>query len=146
MRLEKRILVVDDDDAIRALVSTVLRRRGFRVDTARHGEEALDRISRCRYCLVVLDLMMPRVSGYEVLDHFDTMAASVRPLVLVLTAGLEPKSFNPDIVIGTIHKPFDIELLVDTISACLASMTETVQLESCSAVDDGLDVRPNKTN
>ena len=146
MRLEKRILVVDDDDAIRALVSTVLRRRGFRVDTARHGEEALERIARCRYCLLVLDLMMPRLSGYQVLDHLDTMAASVRPLVLVLTAGLEPKSFNPDVVIGTIHKPFDIELLVDTISACLASLTETAQLESCAAVDDGVDVRPDKTN
>ncbi|HWN67048.1 MAG TPA: response regulator, partial [Haliangium sp.] len=68
MRLEKRILIVDDDDAIRALVVTVLRRRGYRLDTARNGLEALEKLKNCRYSLVVLDLMMPRMSGYDVLD------------------------------------------------------------------------------
>ena len=42
MRHEKRILVVDDDDAIRALVTTVLRRRGYAVDAARNGVDAMD--------------------------------------------------------------------------------------------------------
>jgi DNA-binding response OmpR family regulator len=115
MRLEKRILVVDDDDAIRALVTTILRRRGLAVDCARHGAEALEHIATKRYGLVILDLMMPLVSGYEVLEQLGTFAASVRPLVLVLTAGLAPKLLDPTLVIGTIHKPFDIELLVDTV-------------------------------
>lgn len=146
MRLEKRILVVDDDDAIRALVSTVLRRRGFRVDTARQGGEALERIARCRYCLVILDLMMPRVSGYEVLAHLEGVAATMRPLVLVLTAGLEPKSFDPNVVIGTIHKPFDIELLVDTVTACLAAIADPPQVDNCPPPDDGFSAAPEKTN
>lgn len=124
MRLEKRILVVDDDDAIRALVATVLRRRGLSVDTARHGAEGMERIAAHRYGLVVLDLMMPLVSGYEVLEHLSRMAVSVRPLVLVLTAGLEPKMLDSNLVIGTIHKPFDIELLIETVVACLAALTD----------------------
>jgi len=146
MRLEKRILVVDDDDAIRALVSTVLRRRGFSVDAARHGAEALERMDQCRYSLVVLDLMMPRVSGYEVLDHLDGMAASMRPLVLVLTAGLEPKNFDPSVVIGTIHKPFDIELLVDTVAACLDAVAGSAQFDNCPPGEGGLECSPDKAN
>ncbi len=124
MRLEKRILVVDDDDAIRALVATVLRRRGLSIDTARHGAEAIERIAEHRYALVILDLMMPLVSGYEVLDHLARMSASTRPHVLVLTAGLEPKTLDPNLVIGTIHKPFDIELLIETVVACLTALTD----------------------
>lgn len=146
MRLEKRILVVDDDDAIRALVSTVLRRRGFRVDTARHGADALERCAQCRYRLVILDLMMPRMSGYEVLEHFCGLAAALRPLVLVLTAGLEPKTFNPEVVIGMIHKPFDIELLVDTVTACLTTMTDATQLENCPPTDGAFGVGNEKAN
>jgi DNA-binding response OmpR family regulator len=118
---------VDDDDAIRALVQTVLRRRGLRVDVARNGIEAMDRIRICRYSLVVLDLMMPMMSGYEVLDHLGALGQPLRPLVLVLTAGLEPRTFDTSYVIGTIHKPFDIELLLDTVMGVLRGTAEATQ-------------------
>ena len=131
MRLEKRILIVDDDDAIRALLMTVLRRRGFPVDSARNGMEALELLTTCRYSLVVLDLMMPRMNGYQVLDHFSSMPSTTRPLVLVLTAGLEQRKFDTSFVVGTIQKPFDIELLLDTVSGCLVAADASPQLDSC---------------
>lgn len=121
MLTEKRILVVDDDDAIRTLIATVLRRRGLAVDDARDGREALGRIVERPYALIVLDLMMPRMSGYDLLSYLDKQAESTRPLVLVLTAGVEPKPIDRSFVVGTMHKPFDIELLVDTVMACVVS-------------------------
>lgn len=120
MTSELRILVVDDDDAIRALLQTVLRRRGFRVDGARNGIEALEQLTERAYALVVLDLMMPRMSGYELLDHLSRQPSATRPRVLVLTAGLETRFFDTDLVIGTVHKPFDIELLLDIVSGFLS--------------------------
>lgn len=131
MKHEKPILIVDDDDTIRALVVTVLRRRGYRVDTARNGVEALEKIEACRYALVVLDLMMPLMSGYDVLDALGGHPAATRPLVLVLTAGLEPKSFDGAYVVGTIHKPFDIELLLDTVAGCLSTAEALPAGELC---------------
>lgn len=119
MLTDKRILVVDDDDAIRTLIATVLRRRGLAVDDARDGREALGRMVERPYALVVLDLMMPRMSGYDVLSHLGEQAESGRPLVLVLTAGAEPKPIDRSFVVATMHKPFDIELLVDTVVACV---------------------------
>ncbi|HEX8616808.1 MAG TPA: response regulator [Thermoanaerobaculia bacterium] len=131
MRLEKRILIVDDDDAIRALVVTVLRRRGYHLDVARNGFEALEKLSSCRYSLVILDLMMPRLSGYGVLERLGEEPAVERPLVLVLTAGIEPKPFDKSFVIGTMHKPFDIELLVDTVSGCISVAEAHEQRDTC---------------
>jgi DNA-binding response OmpR family regulator len=144
MRLEKRILIVDDDDAIRALVMTVLRRRGYGLDTARNGVDALEKLSTCRYALVILDLMMPRLSGYGVLEHLAMQPVATRPLVLVLTAGVEPKPFDQGFVVGTMHKPFDIELLVDTVSGCLSAASAQEQLETCLDTPIAAPARPVK--
>ena len=133
--MEKRILVVDDDDAIRALLFTVLRRRGFKVDVARNGVEAVERCRQCLYAVVLLDLMMPRMSGYEVLDCLAREPAESRPVVLVLTAGLEPRNLDTSLVAGMMHKPFDIDLLIDTVTGCLSSLSGKTQNASCPAPD-----------
>lgn len=147
MKFEKRILVVDDDDAIRALLSTVLRRRGLRVDTARNGAEAVTRLGECRYSLILLDLMMPLLSGYQVLEHLAEESASSRPMVLVLTAGLEPRGFDSTFVIGTIHKPFDIELLVDTVVGCL-KVSAPLPADTCTpaTLETSTDEQEKETN
>jgi Response regulator containing CheY-like receiver, AAA-type ATPase, and DNA-binding domains len=131
MRLENRILVVDDDDAIRALLRTVLRRRGFHVDTARNGLDALEQIGARRYALVVLDLMMPRMSGYEVVAQLSEQSVMTRPRVLVLTAaGVEPlKVTVTDLVVGTMQKPFDIDLLLDTVTGCIEAIPAALVAE-----------------
>jgi two-component system response regulator ResD len=132
MSREKRVLVVDDDDAIRALLFTVLRRRGFALDTARNGEEAMQRCARCHYAVLLLDLMMPKMSGYEVLEALEQESADTRPLVVVLTAGNEPRNLNPEIVAGTVRKPFDIEMLVDTLTACMSAVLDRDQRDGCA--------------
>jgi CheY-like chemotaxis protein len=139
---EKRILVVDDDDAIRTLLFTVLRRRGYAVDTARNGAEALERLGHCRYLILLLDLMMPRINGWQVLDFLSERPPEERPLVIVMTAGTEPRQFPADIVAGTFHKPFDVELLTDSVSACLATLSGREQLPSCPAPESH---RPRKS-
>ena len=120
-RLEQRILVVDDDDAIRALVQTVLRRRGFHVDGARNGVDALEQMAATRYALVILDLMMPRMNGHELLDVLSRESVMTRPRVLILSVGFEPRKFDSDLVIGTVHKPFDIQLLLDIVTGYLST-------------------------
>ena len=125
----KRILIVDDDDAIRALLHTVLRRRGFRVDTARNGAEAVEKLADCNYALLVLDLMMPIMNGWDVLEHLRSATLAHRPLVLVLTAGIEPRKFESDMVVGLMQKPFEVELLVDTIQGCMTVTDEASENE-----------------
>ena len=146
MRLEKKILIVDDDDAIRALLMTVLRRRGFRVDTARNGIDAMERLAACRYSLIVLDLMMPRMNGYEMLEHLSALPANARPSVIVLTAGLEKGKFDTSLVVGTIQKPFDIELLVDTVAGCVGALEGSARPDTCGDALAASAVLPEQPN
>jgi DNA-binding response OmpR family regulator len=64
---EGRILIVDDETMVREVLARYLERAGFHVDTAADGQEALEIASRRRPDLVVLDLMLPRVDGFDVL-------------------------------------------------------------------------------
>jgi adenylate cyclase len=141
VKSQRRILVVDDDDAIRALLMTVLRRRGVAADAARNGVEALELLEVKPYDVMLLDLMMPHMNGYDVLDQLAARETSERPLVIVLTAGLEPRPFDTNVVIGTLHKPFDVELLVDTITGCLNARDGARQ--AVAAIPE---TRPGDTN
>jgi CheY-like chemotaxis protein len=131
---KKRVLVIDDDEAIRMLLFTVLRRRGFAVDVARNGGEAIEAMQRCRYAVTLVDLMMPVKNGWEVLDWMATRPKEDRPLAIVLTAGLGTREMSPDVVAGTVRKPFDVELLLDMVHAC-ASVRDLEQREGCPPPD-----------
>lgn len=130
---EKRILIVDDDAAIRTLLFTILRRRGLLVDTAKHGGEAIERLATCRYAVMLLDLMMPVMNGWQVLENVTAMEAKNRPAVILLTAGTEPRDCNPDIVVGSVRKPFDLELLYDTVIGCISAVGGHERVPDCPA-------------
>src|SRR5438270_9141853 len=135
---DKRILIVDDDDAIRALLFTILRRRRFAVDGARNGVDALARLRKCTYSVMLLDLMMPMKSGWEVLDELKKLPAAERPIVIVLTAGNEPRDLDPSIVAGSIRKPFDVDLLMATVTACMNALDERPQFPECPPPDSAV--------
>ena len=117
----EKILVVDDDVAIRVLLTTVLERMGFVVEVAEDGEAALEKLLTSRYALLLLDLMMPRVSGFDVLANLEEMPEDFKPHVIVFTAA-GPGSVSripADSVCATIHKPFDLALFLSTIRGCI---------------------------
>ena len=134
-KLEQRVLVVDDDTAIRTLLMTIMRRRGLTADAACDGAEALERLNRCHYALVLLDLMMPRQSGWDVLGEVARWPLERRPLIIVLTAGSEPRALDSTLVAATVRKPFDIEMLVDTVTACVRRQSGREQLDDCPNAD-----------
>lgn len=112
------VLVAEDDECILMLIRTILVRAGFSVDTARDGAEALEKIAAERYDVVVLDLMMPRVSGFDVLLQ---LAMLDRPPGVVVTSAmsrdqlLRLKSFA---VFAVLQKPFEIGALITAVNAC----------------------------
>ena len=83
-----KILVVDDDDSIRLMVERVLRRANYEVDAARDGLEAIEKLSRNDYSAILLDLMMPRIDGFGVLDYLEEHRPELEPAVIVMSANL----------------------------------------------------------
>jgi diguanylate cyclase (GGDEF)-like protein len=113
--MAESILVVDDDPDIARFVEVNLRSAGYEVDVASDGEEALDKAGVLRPDLVLLDVMMPRLDGFEVAQRLRKSPQTANTSIIMLTA----KALSADKVTGLqsgaddyIIKPFDpIELL-----------------------------------
>jgi DNA-binding response OmpR family regulator len=113
----KRVLVVDDDRGIRELLVSALASETLVVDTASDGNEALDLIGLHRYTVVVLDLLMPVLNGFQVLE---AMRGDAQPVVLVLTGADRSvvEQLDSRLVHGIIRKPFDPQEIATVIRAC----------------------------
>lgn len=113
----RKVLVVDDDLAIRVLLDAVLKRMGFNVMLAQDGRRALELLERYEYDLLLLDLLMPIVDGYEVLDRL----RPERHLPVIVFTGVDDDGIPSDRVCQALRKPFDLELFCETVARCLDS-------------------------
>jgi DNA-binding response OmpR family regulator len=118
----KRALVVDDDDPIRTMLAKVVERQNLQVDTARDGVEAIERIDEDGYSVIVLDMMMPRVDGYGVLQHMQAHHPDKLRRTIIASAVPESEILKKfDMPVYRIHaKPFDMARLIEDIRACTA--------------------------
>ncbi len=118
-----RILVVDDNEDNRYTLTRRLHREGWTdVVTAENGREALDKIAQERFDLVLLDIMMPDVNGYEVLRRLKSDPATRDIPVLMISALSEFESVVRCIELGAedyLPKPFNPALLRARVGACL---------------------------
>ena len=124
--MSARILIVEDDSAIRRLLVKILEREGLAVEVAGDGAEGLERILSGRFGVVILDLMLPRLSGYEVLAAC-AGALVPPPVFLVMTAfdRSARESLDPVLVTGVIAKPFDVEVVACMIREVAQAWTGT---------------------
>jgi two-component system phosphate regulon response regulator PhoB len=118
----ERVLVVDDEPDICALVAYHLAKAGFRVSTASTGPEALTSAREEQPALVVLDLMLPGLSGYEVLSRMRADEGTRDVAVLMLTARREEEDRIRGLSLGAddyLTKPFSPQELVLRVAAIL---------------------------
>jgi len=117
---QPRALIIDDDDPIRTMLSTIVRHQGISVDTASDGQEAIDSLDRDGYSVILLDLMMPRVDGYAVLDHMRAHQPELLPCTILATAvperDVERNLKDPVYMVHS--KPFDVRQLIADVRHC----------------------------
>lgn len=119
-QLASRVLVVDDEDAIRTLVSRLLKRAGLDPVPASDGAAAIECLDAGPFDAMVLDLMMPRVDGFGVVEHLAETQPRMVEKTVVLTA------FPQNAVKQRLHhvcrvlsKPFDMNELMAAIDECI---------------------------
>jgi CheY-like chemotaxis protein len=124
------VLIVEDDDDLRAVVTQTLRRAGFRCIGARDGEEALAVLGRePDRCVILLDLLMPVMSGWEFRRRqlADARIAALPVVVMTATETLDQAAIHADDIL---HKPLSFAALLSTVE-------RYVRAETAPGFDDG---------
>ena len=116
----KRILIADDDPAIRALMIRVLENKGYTVEAATDGRTALEMITTSPPDLLITDLIMPALTGWSVLSRARQLAPM---LPIIIVSGVQPRvrpeeALFPDTTVF-LPKPFAIEQLLATVARLL---------------------------
>jgi CheY-like chemotaxis protein len=115
------VLVVEDDESIRRVISDVLEEHGFQVIGAANGSEAMRRLTRTRPDVVVLDLLMPVMHGWDFMESYSAQTGGESiPIVVVSVNPALPRSFNRLGVRSIVAKPFDVDELVESVDRALA--------------------------
>jgi DNA-binding NtrC family response regulator len=106
------ILVVDDTANIRDNIATVLRLEGYLVVESDNGRVALDTVSRADHCLILLDLDMPIMNGYEFLSAYDQQLRPHSPVIVLTGAATIQTHALPYFVVDVTKKPFDLNYIL----------------------------------
>jgi DNA-binding response OmpR family regulator len=121
MAATKTILVVDDDHELVDGLRSVLERQGYRVIQAHDGHQGKQQIYNQRPDLVILDMMMPRMGGYPVLEHFKGKPDAPPVIMITANEGSRHKAYAEYLgVIAYIRKPFALEKLLEAVNKAFA--------------------------
>jgi len=118
---KSRILVVDDEDALRTVLSKELSSAGYEVSTASDGDEAISVVQNKKFDLVLLDIKMPKVDGFEVLKFIKKTYPAIKVIMLTgfadLKNAIESKKHGAE---DFVSKPYDLVDLLTTIERVLS--------------------------
>lgn len=123
-----KILVVEDEFPIVDLISIALKNVGYKVDYALDGEEGANLIETGKYDLVLLDIMLPKFNGYELLDYAKTMEL---PIIFITAKG-QLKDRIKGLDMGAddyIVKPFEVEELISRVNAVIRRCHKKIELD-----------------
>jgi len=125
MATGKIILVIDDDYELSDGLRSVLEKQGHRVLQARDGQQGKQLVYQQRPDLVILDMMMPRMGGYPVLEHFRDKGDAPPIIMITANEGSRHKAYAEYLgVVDYIRKPFAMERLLEAVERGLAAKTE----------------------
>lgn len=124
----ERILVVEDEEAILEIVSQAMKRHGFEVSTCDNGDAALEMVSSLHPDLVILDIMLPQMDGWEVCRRLKDNRNTKNIPIIMLTARREERDVVEGLNLGAddyMKKPFSLAELIARVKALLRRIKGT---------------------
>lgn len=126
----KLILIVDDDRDLVDGLRSMLERQGHRVIQAHDGNKAKQTVYEQKPDLMILDMMMPKMGGYPVLEHFKGKADAPPIIMITANEGSRHKAYAEYLgVVEYIRKPFAVEKLLEAVAKAFAQGAERVNEE-----------------
>jgi DNA-binding response OmpR family regulator len=116
MNKEPRVLIVENDDALRVMLFTILRHQPIGVDTAATAAQALQKVMTCDYALIVLDTDLPDATKF--LERFREERPEATSFVLAVRDARKDTFLDPSVVSAVLSKPLEIDTLAELVREC----------------------------
>ena len=115
---EPRVLIVESNDTLRAMLFTILRHQPVGVDTAVTAEEALEKVGQCDYALAVVVMDMPDGVGATFLSRFREQRPAATTFILAVRDPNNDIYLDPQLISAVMNKPLEIDLLAELVREC----------------------------
>jgi DNA-binding response OmpR family regulator len=115
---EPRVLIIEDNDALRVMLFTILRHQPLGVDIARTADEALEKVTTCDYALIVIDMDLADDESPRFLREFRQARAEATTFVLAVRDPRKDEHIDPALVDAMLSKPLEIDTLAEVVREC----------------------------
>jgi DNA-binding response OmpR family regulator len=135
---DARVLVIEDNDALRVILFTVLRHQPLGVDTASNAEEAMEKVRSCDYALILLDMNLPDDDSEEFLRLFRDFRPESTSFILAVRDPRVDLEIEAGMVKAVVNKPLEIDTLADIIRECALVVTPPEDPLPCPPSDSDI--------
>ena len=115
---QPRVLVVEDNDAVRVMLFTILRHQPLNVDTAATAEEALAHVFECDYALIIIDMDLPHRGAEGFLREFKARRPDATSFVIAVRDPKKQTVIDPMTVVAVLNKPIEIDTMAEVVREC----------------------------
>lgn len=115
---DTRVLIIEDNDALRAMLFTILRHQPLGVDTAIGAEDALEKTRQCDYALILIDMSLPDDEGIAFLTRFREERPEATTFILAVRDPNQDLPIDTTLISATVNKPLEIDTLADVVREC----------------------------
>ncbi|HLJ73434.1 MAG TPA: response regulator [Thermoanaerobaculia bacterium] len=115
---EARVLVIENNDALRVVLFTVLRHQPLGVDTATNADDAIEKVKKCDYALILLDMNLPDGESEDFLRRFRETRPEATSFILAVRDPRVELTIEPSQMNAIVNKPLEIDMLADVVREC----------------------------
>ena len=115
---ETRVLILEDNDALRVMLFTILRHQPLSVDTAQSPEEAMEKVRTCDYALIIVDMDLAAGGSHTFLESFHQERRDSSTFIMAVRDPARSLSIEPELVNAIMNKPIEIDTLADVVREC----------------------------
>jgi DNA-binding NtrC family response regulator len=128
---QPRVLIVEDNDAVRVMLFTILRHQPLGVDTASTADDALARVQQCDYALIIIDMELPNGAAERFLREFEEQRPEATSFVIAVRDPKKQTSLDSSLVVAVLNKPIEIDTMAEVVRECAFLVPEPVDPLPC---------------
>jgi len=115
---EARVLIIEDNDALRVMLFTVLRHQPLGVDTAATADQALEKVLQCDYALILMDANLPNNESVQFVRVFREQRPEATTFIIAVRDPNVDITIDPNVVSAILNKPLEIDTLAEVVREC----------------------------